>query len=207
MIDHLVVAGPDLGDLVAWWTNLVGQAPAPGGSHDGLGTANALAGLGPHTYVELIGPDPNQPEPTEPRPFGIDHLFQPTLVTWAASVSDIDAAVAGYRQAGIDPGEPRTMSRTRPDGTRLAWRLATEIDPRYAGVVPFLIQWDEGTEHPAVSLDSIGDLVTFGIAHPDSDQFAEAVRAVAEIDIGVGPPEMVATVSRPDGTELLLGRT
>ena len=82
MIDHLVLAGPDLDGLVAWFVAVSGVDPAPGGAHVGLGTRNALVGVGGPTYLELIGPDPDQPEPDAPRPFGVDELEEPRFVTW-----------------------------------------------------------------------------------------------------------------------------
>jgi len=45
-----------------------------GGKHNGQGTHNALLGLGAQTYLEIIAPDPGQPTPSMPRPFGVDGL-------------------------------------------------------------------------------------------------------------------------------------
>jgi hypothetical protein len=48
-IDHLVYATPDLASAVADIESRFGVAPTPGGAHLGLGTFNALLGLGPRT--------------------------------------------------------------------------------------------------------------------------------------------------------------
>ena len=56
----------------------------PGGQHPGLGTRNALIALGPSMYLEIVGPDPEQPKPLEPRWFCINDLAAPRLVAWAA---------------------------------------------------------------------------------------------------------------------------
>ena len=123
-IDHLVYATPDLAAAVADIEERFGVAPTPGGAHVGLGTFNALLGLGGRTYLEIVGPDPAQPEPVNPRPFGIDDLTEPSLVAWcAAPQRALVDVVQAAREAGFDPGDVRAMSRQRPDGVLLEWEL------------------------------------------------------------------------------------
>jgi Glyoxalase-like domain len=93
-----------------------------GGKHVGLGTHNALLALGPQTYLEIIGPDPDQPEPPVPRPFGIGDITRGQLVGWALACDDIDQAVAEARSHGYDPGEVVDGCRVGPAGTVLRWR-------------------------------------------------------------------------------------
>ncbi len=129
------------------------------------------------------------------------------MVTWAARVDDLDAAVAQYRAAGIGIDDPKPMSRTRPDGSTLSWRLAARVEPRFGGAVPFLIEWEPGSPHPSVGLPQVGELVTFGVACPDGDKLEDTLKSIAPIDVGVGDPQIIATIARTDGTELILGHT
>src|SRR5262249_14239523 len=79
-LDHLVLASPDplaTRDLIVARTGVV---PSAGGPHVGRGTRNWLAALGPHHYLELIGPDPEQSAPSGPRGFGLDDLTDAALV-------------------------------------------------------------------------------------------------------------------------------
>ena len=202
-LDHLVIAAPSLADLSSWWANAMGAPAAPGGAHTGLGTRNELAGLDDTTYVELIGPDPDQPPPSMPRPFGIDGLATRRLVTFAVAVEDLDQACSAVRSAGIDPGEPRAMQRLRPDGVLLAWRLAVPTDPSLAGVMPFLIEWG-ATAHPAASLEPAAALERLALQHPKHAQIAEAIEAATgqHIDVSAGPAGLVAELSTKAGGTL-----
>ena len=122
IIDHLVLATPDLGATVERLAGGLGVRATPGGRHPGLGTRNALLGLGGVAYLEIIAVDPEAPGPPEgPRPFGLDRIAEPRLAAWAARVDDIDRRVAAARVAGYDAGPVRPMSRRLPDGTELHW--------------------------------------------------------------------------------------
>jgi hypothetical protein len=199
VIDHLVHATPDLDATVA---ELAGRGLmlSPGGAHDGLGTRNALADLGGGAYLEVIGPDPEQPEPAQPRPFGIDGLREPRLVAWAVRVADLDAAVAVARSRGHDPGAARDMARLRGDGVRLAWRL-TPPPAAVPEVVPFLIAWGD-TEHPSRTAARGARLVSFTAAHPNPTDVRGRLAALGVTDLTVEPapsPALRALIETPSG--------
>lgn len=194
--DHLVIAGPNLADLVTLVEEATGVRSVPGGPHVGLGTTNELIGVGPSTYIELIGPDPEQADHQGPRPFGINDLSKPTLVTWAVAVADIDLALAGVVAAGIDPGESLPMSRVRPDGVKLSWHLAVPPSLELAGIMPFSIDWGTDTPHPAASLSADLEIVDLTLRHENPKPIEAAIAAIAEgsILIGNGPANMSVTL-------------
>lgn len=198
-IDHLVYATPDLPGTVA---ALAGQGIelSPGGPHVGRGTRNFLTGLGGGSYLEVIGPDSEQPEPAEPRSFGIDDLQAPRLVTWAARVprlADVLAASAGYPLLG-----PVAMSRRRPDGVLLEWELA--FPPDGDGLVPFLIDWHD-SPHPADDLPHHVQLVSVAGVHPRPDVIAQHVQALGQtLEVRSGePPALEAVLATPRGSVVL----
>ena len=194
MLDHLVLAGPNLPDTVAWFAGLTGVQPAPGGSHVGLGTANALVSIGASAYLELVGPDPDQPDPEQPRPFGIDRLRRPRIVTWAIRTTNIDAVVAAARDTGYDPGEPIAMSRRAPDGSLLEWRLTPPRIDHGDGLVPFVIDWG-GTAHPTSRGLPGVELLELRARHPDPARVRHRLAALrADLRIDAGEPGAITIV-------------
>lgn len=198
-LDHVVLAGPDLAGAVAWFAELTGIEPAPGGRHEGLGTANHLVDLGGGAYLEIIGPDPEQPEPERPRPFGIDDLRAPRVVTWAMRTTDIDALVAAARADGYDPGEPAAMSRRTADGDLLEWRLTAPRFDYGDGLVPFLIDWGT-TPHPTARALPSAPLLEFAGRHPDPASVRPGLNALgADLHLDFG--ELVALTAVVRGAD------
>lgn len=199
-IDHLVYAAPDLDEGIGAVEDLLGVTARAGGSHDGLGTRNALLGLGGRRYLEIIAPDPGQPEPLAPRPFGIDELSSPRLVSYALRCDDVAAQLDLARAKGYDGGEVVHMSRCRPDGVLLSWKLSNRLAPAHGGLVPFLIDWAD-TPHPTESLDHDVELVELTAHHPDPEAVAADLAAVgSEVVVRLADtPSLVATIATAAG--------
>ncbi|GAB2786421.1 VOC family protein [Amycolatopsis magusensis] len=202
MLDHLVYATPDLGRTVDDLAER-GITLSPGGPHPGLGTRNHLAALGENAFLEVIGPDPEQPEPATRRPFGIDELTAPRLVTWAIQVPDLDAALDRARAAGHEPGDVVPMSRRRPDSVLLTWRLAFPPDDR-GGLVPFVIGWGD-TPHPSHTAATGTRLVSLRGEHPDPASLVP-VFAALDTELAVteaAEPALVAEFATASGKVVL----
>ena len=202
LIDHLVYAVPSLPAAMADVAERFGVRAQAGGKHIGLGTRNALLALAPRTYLEIIAPDPEQPEPSMPRPFGVGGVSHGRLAGWALACDDIDAAVARARSHGYDPGEVIDGRRVSPAGTALRWRMTrsqTAVD-----LVPFLISWGD-TEHPAASAPRGLTLEAFSIEHPDPGSLAPLLTALgADVEIKpAGTAALVARLSGPNGRSAL----
>jgi Glyoxalase-like domain len=199
-IDHLVYATPDLQPGIDSVEKLLGVRATPGGQHPGRGTRNALLSLGPGVYLEIIGPDPEQATPSQPRPFGIDRLTGPRLVTWAAKGTDLEHWSSEVRAKGVQLGTVTPGSRRRSDGVLLSWRYT---DPRTVvvdGIAPFFIDWGK-TPHPATTAAQGASLVDLRAEHPDV-KTVQAVLDVLQLDLRVqaGPrPTLIATVNGPRG--------
>lgn len=179
LLDHVVIAGPDLQGVIDWFAERTGVVAAPGGAHP-TGTANALVALtvdgarGPH-YIELIGPNPARPEPELPTTFGISTLTGPRVQAYCVHPADIDAVVAGARSRGYDPGEVSDLSRRTPAGVLLEWRLTRGDDPRLD--VPFLIDWGTTPQPGESEIPTIG-LVSFVRIEPDPEPLRRVLEAL-----------------------------
>ena len=183
-LDHLVYAVRDLDAGIAAIERLIGVRATPGGKHTGRGTHNALLSLGTSSYLEIIAPDPDQPTPERPRPFGIDRLREPRLVTWAARVTDIEERVQRAIAAGYEPGPVMPMSRRLPDGSELRWRLTVPPKLGGDGLTPFLIQWDAGATHPSQTAAGGALLSDLQGEHPDPDAVQRMLGALG-VDLTV----------------------
>ena len=207
MIDHLVYASNDLTSASATVTDLLGIAPTPGGQHVGRGTYNELLSLGGATYLEVIGPDPRQPSPDGPRPFGIDRLTGPALVAWCVRPRrPLTLIVAEARAAGAELGGVSAMSRRRPDGVLLEWELTLpQLDGPFGMALPFMIDWADSA-HPTDTLPAAVDLLELAIHHPQPEVLRAALDIIGvgtNVAVAEGAPALRATISSPRGEVML----
>lgn len=204
-LDHLVFAVPDLAAGIEAAAERFGVRPTRGGQHVGFGTANALLALGPTCYLEIIGPDLDQPPPERPRPFGLDTLTTPRLVTFAVKERNLEERVAAAQTAGFDPGEIVAMSRAKPDGSLLQWRLTMPAmrsrgEMAGDGLVPFMIDWGEAPP-VAQSVAQGCELVALRAEHPQPEaiqQMLDALGVPLEVALG-SVPTLIATLETPNG--------
>jgi Glyoxalase-like domain len=202
--DHVVYGVADLDAAMDELAERLGVRPVPGGRHVGRGTHNALLGLGGGAYLEVIAADPEQAPAPGAMPFALDRLRLPRLVGWACGTADLDQRVAAARERGHDPGDVQPMSRRRPDGAVLQWRLTRhDADPDRL-VVPFLIDWGS-SPHPSATAPAGVRLVELRGEHPDAAATREVLAALGvDLPVDEGPePALVATLDTPRGRVVL----
>jgi len=206
-IDHIVLGARTLEEGAAFVAQHLGVKPKPGGRHEGFGTHNMLLGLGRGCYLEIIAPDPAQPQPAHPRPFDLDDPglrlaieAEPRLIAWVARTPVLDAVVARLGPRG---GEIKAMSRGD-----LSWRMAFPPQRQdMDNLIPALIQW-QGEGASARLPDSHVRLLVLEAEHPEIDavRAALAERGLDEaLKLRLSPrARLVARLKRPDGTEVAL---
>ncbi len=189
-IDHVIVGTADLEEGIRQFNELTGVAPERGGQHPGRGTQNALASLGPRTYLELITPVSGPP----PEMKFLSELKQLTPIGWAIGTKDLDATKNRLEGAGFRVSAPRPGSRVRPDGQVLQWRTAA-LEDIPGDLTPFLIEWSAQTPHPASTSPAGCTLKSMEIVAPDVERLG---KLVAELRLG-------ATVRSGTAPSLTLG--
>ena len=178
-LDHLVVAASTLDAGSAWAVRTLGVRPQPGGRHLAMGTHNALIGLGPRLFLEIIAIDPQGTSPSRPRWFDLDDPRMraklaegPALIHWVVRTNDIEGDVTRMQR---DPGAILAMHRGD-----FAWRISVPADGRLpaGGLVPTLIQWSD-RRHPADALSDGGvHLVALAGEHPEPAPVRAALAAL-----------------------------
>jgi hypothetical protein len=201
-VDHLVYATADLDQGVNEIERLLGVSASLGGRHPQWGTHNALAALGPSSYLEIIAPGSSSI--TESRPFGLDTPGPSRLVTWAAKRSSLARVRTAAAQQGVELGKVLSGSRTRPDGVVLSWELTDLRCVVADGIVPFLIDW-ENSPHPAATAAKGATLVSLRAEHPDADHVCRMLRALSvDLPVSLGhSPALIAEIHCPKGRVVL----
>lgn len=208
-LDHLVFAARTLDEGLAWCEATLGVRPEAGGQHIFMGTHNRVFGIGsatfPRSYFEIITIDPSLPAPRRARWFGLDEpalqralAKGPQLVSWVARCSDIVAAQATLRAAGIDCGAVETAERATPRGP-LRWQISIRADGRrlLCGAAPGLIGW--GEVHPTDSMPPSGVELTAMRLGGWPEMLAPMLPPSIGRDASPGAPPIGVSLSSPRG--------
>ena len=204
VLDHLVYATPDLDSTIENIEALFGVRAAVGGHHAAWRTRNALLSLGTRMYLEIMGPDESARVPNQPRPFELDELVSPRLVTWVVRSADIQTVVNTARRGGVDLGELQERSRQKPDGSVLKWIMTDLTKPREGGVIPYFIDWGVSS-HPAESSPGGCTLMTLKLVHPQAARIQKILDHLGvDVRIDVGPKAALeAIIDTPRGQRTL----
>ena len=204
-IDHLILGAPSYEAGLAYGKDCLGVEAKEGGRHGGLGTRNALVGLGPAQYLEILAPDADTDD-RSPYRDGLERMPAPGLVGVMAACGDLDALADAGRAAGLQTPGPAPFSRTTPDGRTLNWRLLSFTRHPYGTAVPTFIDWAH-TPNPAESLPADMSLAGFALAVQDVDGLRR-VHEVLEFEADLErseTPHMKAVFTTPKGDVAIEG--
>jgi hypothetical protein len=210
-VDHLVLGVSDLDRGIEWFEQKTGVRPVVGGRHPNRGTQNALASFSNRDssgvvrqYLEIMAPDPQQAG--HERGAELLKLSSPRLVLWASATTEIDKLARAAKAAKLAAAGPLDGSRVRPDGKLLKWRtlyVAREADKGllYFNVLPFFIQWAEGSPHPSQDSPRGCRLLSLEFAHPEPAAIRAAMKSLginAKVSKATAPA-IKATLQTPKG--------
>jgi hypothetical protein len=202
-LDHLLWGSRDLDAAVADLYERSGVQAAFGGHHPELGTQNALARLGDHTFLEVLAPTPALPGGGLARELA--KMPEPSLVMWAARTEDAHAIVARAKTVGLTPTLVEGH-RARPGGGLVRWTNVFVGGHGAGTLVPFFIQWDDGY-HPAEDATPGLVLTGFSIDATDPGRL-RAVLSALEVKVSVRKARrdrLRAAIDSPRGPIVLTG--
>ncbi len=207
-LDHVVIAALSLDAGVRWLERRVGVRTEPGGQHAGFGTHNALLRVGDDVYLEVLAPDPAQPDSGRPRLFGLDEPATrallaggPRLLHWVVRTRELEAECRELAaQAGVARDELGHATPMRRGS--LHWTLT--IPPgggRPPAGLPSIIDWEDAP-HPCSRLPDRGvTLERVELAAP-----AATITALADLGqdrrvafVEAASPRLKARLRTPSG--------
>jgi hypothetical protein len=200
VLDHLLLGCKDLDSGIAFVEERTGVRAVHGGAHPGVGTQNALLSLGQRHYLEIISPDPAQPDSRDPMPLALAKLAEPRLVGWAAHPGNLALFADKLRKNALPFEGPTAGSRKRPDARTLHWQVLHLKDDE-SGLLPFFIEWSADTTHPSVHSPVGCRLAHFELVTPQLDHLSKLVAMLAlNVPITKGDsPQLRATLIGPKG--------
>src|SRR6202521_4881918 len=200
LLDHIILGCNDLDRGIELVQESIGVHPSIGGVHPGRGTRNALLSLGERRYLEIMAPDPDQPDAKDPLAVHLRKLSEPGIVGWAAHPGDLSSFAKKLRDAGVAFEGPTPGSRKRPDGRILQWQTLTLKD-NPSWLLPFFIEWRADSLHPSADAPAGCRLIRFEVMTPEPDKLAKtAALLLLDVPIIKGEmPQLRATIVGPKG--------
>ncbi len=200
-LDHIVICTETLLQGVEEVETALRVPMSGGGSHVGMGTHNRLLSLGPETYLEVIAPNPSDPNPKRSRMFDLDcYQGGPMLNNWVLRTQSVSATM---RNAPENLGEILPLSRGD-----FRWLMTVPPDGKlpFEGAFPALIEWQSA--HPAPMLPDVGcQLIGLEITHPEAKKLSDALAPILSdprVSISTGPGiSMRAEIDTPSGIKVL----
>lgn len=173
VLDHMVLAAPDLEAAIVEFHEKTGVKPVKTGHINGLGISKARVAFKGSSFLEIIAPDP---EPEREGPIG--QLLQSLKLTgltpfhWAIRASRAATLATEVTQKGLGyTPDLLRMSGPGKDGTCKKWEELYLYGHDLGGVCPFFIHWDT-FDHPSETktVPIVGELLGVKICAPAEDK-------------------------------------
>lgn len=174
VLDHIVLAAPDLEEAIAEFYKKTGVEPIKVGHINGMGIVKARVAFEGSSFLEIIAPDPN---PERPGPIG--ELLKSCGLTklvpfhWAIRKVDAQDLCSKVKRMGYAPDFIQ-MKGPNKDGECKQWETLYLYDNTLNGMCPFFIDWCT-FDHPCDSetMPVVGNLIDVTISAPKDDKLHE----------------------------------
>ena len=202
-IDHVLIGARDLPAAADRLRDEHGLASVEGGVHPEWGTGNRIVPLG-EDYVELIGivDEAAAARSSLGQWLGAQLAGGDRPLGWCLAADDIGATAA---RLGL---ESVAGARTKPDGTRLHWRLLGLAEAIAQPPLPFFIEWGEAVAHPgaeAIDHASAATRIAWVEVGGDEARLAEWLGgAQLPVRVAAGEPGLRAVALVAPGGEIVL---
>lgn len=154
-----------------------------GGSHSRGGTYNTLSYFD-LSYIEFLGTTDTLllKEIDHPRHSLLDKVvknnFQDGFAKFAIRTTNIEAAAEHFRDKGLTVTGPVPLSRTRPDGSVINWKLLYVGEENASLDLPFIIEWEESDEERRSDLTKRNVITD----HPSEAKFSHLTFVVNQLE-------------------------
>jgi hypothetical protein len=179
-LDHIIWACDDLERGTRRFEALTGVSPRYGGVHASGSTHNALVGLGPRCYLEILAP--TGPEvPTEDAWCRLArNAREPRIVTYCMRSSRPLRQLAQIAEAaGAHDALVASNGRVTPEGVKLSWQWVAPVFDEFGLAFPFFIDWLDSPHPAATALSHEVRLAEFAVGHPRADALLRTLSAMA----------------------------
>lgn len=199
VIDHIVLAAPDLEEAMEQFEKMTGIGAKIAGSINGLGIKCARISFNDSSYIEIIAPDPKQSGPIGQllKSKGIKEL---TPFHFAIRSSRAEQLKEEVKKLGYIP-DHITMFAGQKDGTPKKWEMLYLYGHKIGGICPYFINW-ANSDHPCSTLPVVGKLKKFTIRAPEDDPVHKlfAHVNVKGFNVEIGKTKLSFQFSSPEGT-------
>ena len=194
-LDHIIWACDDLERGTRRFEALTGVSPRYGGVHASGSTHNALVGLGPRCYLEILAPTGPQTPAEDAWCRLARGAREPRILTYCMrSPRPLSQLAQIAEAAGAHDALVAHNGRVTPEGVRLNWRWVAPVFDEFGLAFPFFIDWLD-SPHPAATAQGQGDvrLADFAVGHP---QAAALLHTLTEIGTPIDTYSAAATEFR-----------
>jgi hypothetical protein len=200
VLDHIVLAAPDLEKAIQKFEELTGIMPTHVGPLQGLGAKTAHVGLDNNRYIEILAPDDEDPGPLGEE---LKKLQDGSLTPYHYAIrsSEVSRLIEGYVYdvLGWDP-DHIAMVQALPNNSLRQWDLLTMYGHDMGGAAPYYVKWNDHARHPTACIPLNATLTSFKVRVPKGHDVHKLITGVGGLDIEYGEPLLECVLKTPNGS-------